>query len=350
MRWDDLGWDNYGMPQLMQVRAGIDDDARITALEYAATQLPFPVPTYTIEGLVGLPYGEGQSWDPETDLSGSQYVVPNWRLTSKTLQMVGRGYLKTDFLRSPLAIGTSFAVEQAIDELAYLAQMDPVEFRRKNVQTEDHHPQANFLWLGMYDVSDIVSNKERWLGVLNAVAEAANWQPRVAASVPSAEEVVHGRGVALGGTGNGAYSCTYAAAAAEIDVNRATGEIAVRHIYTAQDYGLVINPDLVTSQAEGMSVQAVSRLLMEEVLFDEAAVTSLDWGSYPLARFTDAPKVTHTPISRPGITPGPASEELMPPVTAAIANAFFDATGVRMTAAPLTPSRVQAALAGYAEK
>jgi len=83
---------------------------------------------------------------------------------------------------------------------------------------------------------------------------------------------------------------------------------------------------------------------MEEVQFDEVAVRSLDWDSYPILRFKDAPNITHTTISRPEITPGPASEELMPSVTAAIANAFFDATGVRITRAPLKPERVLDAL------
>ena len=127
-------------------------------------------------------------------------------------------------------------------------------------------------------------------------------------------------------------------------MNRETGRIAVDHVYTAQDYGLVINRDLVENQATGMTIMAVSRLLSEEVTFDERAVTSLDWDSYPILRFEEAPEVTNITISRPDITPGPASEELMPPVAAAVANAVFDATGVRMTRAPLTPSRVRDAL------
>jgi CO/xanthine dehydrogenase Mo-binding subunit/aerobic-type carbon monoxide dehydrogenase small subunit (CoxS/CutS family) len=343
-RRDEHGWDNYGMPQLMDVRAGADGDGTITALDYTLTSPPFPIETYTIEQLTGRPVGEPQAWDPSTDVTGSQYTIPNWRLESRTLPMVNSGYLKTDFLRSPIAVGAAFAVEQAIDELAYLAGMDPLEFRRQNVQTQDTHPQANFRWLGFYDVSEVVSNSERWLAVLDAVAKAAGWRPRVAASVLSDDEIVHGRGIALGGTGSGAYSVNYCAAAAEIEVNKQTGVITVRHIYTCQDYGLVINPDGVESQAQGMAVQAVSRLLKEEVLFDEAAVTSLDWGSYPILRFSEAPTVTHVIISRPDITPGPGSEELMPAVTAAVANAFFDATGVRMTRAPLKPERVRAAL------
>ena len=127
-------------------------------------------------------------------------------------------------------------------------------------------------------------------------------------------------------------------------MNRDTGTVVVDHVYTAQDYGLVINKDMVENQATGMTIMAVSRVLKEEVAFDTAAVTSLDWDSYPILRFAEAPKVTNVTISRPDITPGPASEELMPPVAAAVANAFFDATGVRMTRVPLTASRVREAL------
>ena len=343
-RWDEHGWDNYGMPQLLDVRAGADADGRLTALDYTITQLAFPIETYTVEQLVGQPYVEPQNWDPSTDVTGSQYTIPNWRLTSRTLPVWNSGHLKNAFLRSPIAMGAAFAVEQAIDELAYLAQVDPVEFRRRNIQTAETHPQANFLWLGLYDYSDVASNEERWRTVLDAVAEAAGWQPRISASSLSSDSVVRGRGVALGGCGAGAFSVTYAAAVADIEVNRDTGTVVVDHVYTAQDYGLVINKDMVENQATGMTIMAVSRVLKEEVAFDTAAVTSLDWDSYPILRFAEAPKVTNVTISRPDITPGPASEELMPPVAAAVANAFFDATGVRMTRVPLTASRVREAL------
>jgi CO/xanthine dehydrogenase Mo-binding subunit len=94
----------------------------------------------------------------------------------------------------------------------------------------------------------------------------------------------------------------------------------------------------------GQAVQSTSRVLHEEVRFDRKAVTSLDWVSYPVLRFKDHPKHTHVVISRPDQGTGPSSEELMPTVGAAIGNAVFDATGVRIRQAPLTPGRVRAAL------
>jgi CO/xanthine dehydrogenase Mo-binding subunit len=99
------------------------------------------------------------------------------------------------------------------------------------------------------------------------------------------------------------------------------------------------------NQQIGQSMMAVSKALMEEVRFDKKAVTSLDWVTYPILRFKDHPTYKHVTINRPDITPGPASEELMPPIVAAIANAFFDATGVRIRRAPMTPARVRATLA-----
>ena len=344
MRANEHGWDNYGPPQLIDIQAGVDGRGRITALDYTITQLPFPIGTYSMEELVGLPYAKQQEWAPSTDVTGSQYTIPHWRLTARTLPNLRSGFLKADFLRSPIAHGAAFAVEQAIDELAHIAGMDPVEFRRQNVQRRNKHPQANFLWLGFYDYSKVASNKERWLGVLDGVAEAARWKPRVAASAVSGGKVLRGRGIGLGGCGNGAYSVSYAAAVAEIEVHKTTGKIVVKHVYTCQDYGLVIDRGLVENQATGMTIQAISRVLKEEVKFDEQGVTSTDWSSYPILRFKEAPKVTNITISRPEITPGPGSEELIPPVMAAVANAFFDATGVRMTRAPLTPARVRAAL------
>lgn len=116
------------------------------------------------------------------------------------------------------------------------------------------------------------------------------------------------------------------------------------HLYGAMDPGLVINPLSVEQQIEGQLIQATSRMLLEEVAFDESTVTSVDWGSYPILRFEDAPKVTAIVISRPDQTSTGAGEEVLAAAGAAIANAFFDATGVRMRERPLRPDRVLAAL------
>jgi nicotinate dehydrogenase subunit B len=226
------------------------------------------------------------------------------------------GLLKGSPLRSPLDMALSFASEQTIDELAHAAKLDPLEFRRKNM------------------------GDTRWLGVLEAAAQAASWQPRPAASRLADAEVVTGRGIAVG-----THHVSYGAAVAEIEVNKRTGDIVAKHLYGALDCGLAVNPALVENQIVGMMVQATSRMLKEEVTFDQKGVTSTDWVSYPVLRFAEHPDCTAVVVQRINEPSSGAGEEVMGAAGAAIANAFFDATGVRLRRYPLTPQRVRAALA-----
>ena len=115
-------------------------------------------------------------------------------------------------------------------------------------------------------------------------------------------------------------------------------------MYGAIDAVLAVNPGIVESQITGQLVQTVSRMLLEEVTFNETGVTSLDWNSYPVLRFEECPEVTPVVVQRLNERSTGAGEECMAAAAAAIANAFFDATGVRMREYPLTPARVQAAL------
>jgi len=241
------------------------------------------------------------------------YDIPNRRVINHTVNGL-EGYLKGSFLRSPLDLSISFASEQVIDELAYRAKLDPVAFRRKNV------------------------TDPRWHGVLDAVLTASKWSPRVAGERKSGD-IVRGTGVALG-----THFQSYGAAIAEIEVNRRTGEIRVLHVYGALDPGLVVNPLSVEQQIEGQIAQATGRMLHEEVDFDQTGVRSVDWGSYPILRFGEAPAVTPIVVSRPDKTSTGAGEEVLAATGAAIANAFFDATGVRMRERPMRPERVLAAL------
>jgi CO/xanthine dehydrogenase Mo-binding subunit len=132
---------------------------------------------------------------------------------------------------------------------------------------------------------------------------------------------------------------------AEVEVNKKTGKIVVKHLYMTVDTGHTINPSLVENQMIGGSVMAAGRVLHEAVRFNKSRVTSLDWVSYPILRFSDTPKVTAIVLQRPGQRSGGAGEVPEAATIAAIANAFFDATGVRMRESPLTPGRVRATLA-----
>src|SRR5262249_53534669 len=159
------------------------------------------------------------------------------------------------FLRAPLGPQTNFGYEQLIDELAYAANMDPYEFRVQNVATAT---TPEFPWYF----------KERWLGVLNAAAQAAKWQPRVAASSLSKEKAATGRGIA-----SSPHSWTPATAISEIEVNKQTGKIVVKKLYMAMDAGLSVNPEFVENQISGGAVQSVSKVLFEQVDFDTRRVT-----------------------------------------------------------------------------
>ena len=317
MRWDELGWDNYGPAQLAQVRAGIDAEGRIVAYTYDGWQHGWHINETSTELAMQMPPAERTAGSFSIVVNristGSMYRVPNRRVVSHAVPMVG--LLKGSPLRSPLDMALSFASEQTIDDLAHTANMDPFEFRRKNM------------------------GDTRWLSVLEAAAKAANWTPRVAASQLSDADVVTGRGIAVG-----THHVSYGAAVAEIEVDRRTGNIVAKQLYGALDCGLAVNPALVENQIVGMMIQATSRMLKEEVTFDSTEVTSVDWVSYPVLRFAEHPNCTPVVVQKINEPSTGAGEEVMGAAGAAIANAFFDATGVRLTRYPLTPERVRDAV------
>jgi CO/xanthine dehydrogenase Mo-binding subunit len=314
MRWDEHGWDNYGPAQLTDITAGIDDKGMITGFSYASTQ-PGWMSTETAEEQNGsvVPNATGNA---DLDNSGAQYALANRRVISRSLPNVNGGVPKVVWMRAPGAPQALHATEQMIDELAHAAGMDPIAFRKQNI------------------------TDYRWLGVLDEVARISNWQARTANSVSQTGNVRTGRGIAIGG-----FAKTYAAVVAEISVNMKTGKVTATHMYAAQDCGLAISPSLIEQQMEGCLVQGTSRALLEEVVSSKNRVTSLDWASYPILRFKDSPDVTVSVIDNKKEKSSGSGEPTTAPVPAAIANAFFDATGVRMTAYPLTPARVRAVLA-----
>ena len=153
-----------------------------------------------------------------------------------------------------------------------------------------------------------------------------------------------------GGVGRGMayvhykFNETYVAIGMEVAVDRASGAVKVQRIACAHDCGLMINPDAVRAQVEGNILQTLSRSLFEEVTFDRSRVTSLDWSSYPILTFPDVPEVVIDLIDRPTEKPWGAGEPSAAIVPAAISNAIFDATGVRLRSVPFTPAKVKAAL------
>ncbi len=315
MRADEHGWDNYGPAHLGEVRAAADAQGRIVAYEYHGWQHNWSNVEASAQLAGTAPADrEGSAAQQVSPLNlGSMYEPANLKLVNHRVPAMG--YLRGAWLRSPLDLSFSFASEQAIDQLAYLLQLDPLEFRRRNI------------------------TDQRWLGVLNAAADAARWQPRRSAASVSSDRMVRGRGIAVG-----THLASYGGAVAEIEVDRQTGRVAITHLYGAIDAGLVVNPGNVENQISGQLIQTASRMLKEEILFDTKQVTSVDWNSYPILRFEEAPAVTPIVVQRLNERSTGAGEEVMAAAAAAIANAFFDATAVRMDEYPLTPPRVLAAL------
>ena len=317
MRWDEHGWDYLQSAMLIDVRAGVDASGKLVAYDYTLMMQPYSTGIDVTSELTGTPYPTTMTGARIDDPSvGDAYSATNMRLTGKTLD-VYKGYLRGASLRSGGEGQISaFATEQIIDELAYAAKMDPVEFRRKNI------------------------SNDVWLTALNAAATGANWQPRVAASNLSKANVVTGRGVGLGSHGTAARS----AAVVDIEVNKQTGKISVKHIYNGIDAGLIVNPEGVANQMDGGAIFGLSRALSEVFHTSKTRVTSLDWVTYPILRFKDAPKITNVIVNRPDKLPLGVGEPPCCPIPAAVANAFFDATGVRIRQGPMTPARVRETL------
>ena len=169
------------------------------------------------------------------------------------------------------------------------------------------------------------------------------FRSRPSFSKPSTGDIAYGRGIAM----LGSNTDTNVAGIFEVAVNRKTGAVHVRRATIAQDCGLVVNPDAVRNQIEGGIVQSISRALKEEVTFDRSRVTSLDWASYPIVTFNEIPDaIDIVLLDRPDLPPmrvgEPASEAVWP----GVANAIYDAIGVRMRDLPFTPARVLQALSG----
>jgi nicotinate dehydrogenase subunit B len=317
MRWDEHGWDNFGPAHVGEARAAADANGKIVAYEYHGWQHGWSG-TEASAQLAGAPVGE---FIPAAAMGvqgvnrltcGGQYQIAHLKLVNHKLPVAE--YLKAGWLRSPLDLSFAFVSEQAIDQLAFLLKIDPYEFRRRNIADQ------------------------RWLGVLDAAAKAANWTPRIKRVLEDSDNVI-GRGIGLG-----THLQSWGGAVADVEVNPKTGHVTIKRLFGALDAGLVVNPAIVESQIRGQLVQTASRMLHEEVTFDTSGVTSVDWSTYPILRFEECPEVTPIVVQRINERSLGAGEEVMAAAAAAIANAFFDATGVRMEQFPFTKPCVMAAL------
>jgi nicotinate dehydrogenase subunit B len=316
------GWDPKGPASIHRARAAIDNAGNVVAFDFVSKGFS-RLDVFSREGrpehtLAGQLTGAALRSDDAFRLPEQSYDFANKRLAWETIPpLLDRASpLRTSHLRDPAGPQVHFASESFMDELAAALQTDPVEFRLRYVR----------------DPRDIA--------VIKAAADKVQWQSRPSPRRDQTGNAVSGRGIAYAQRGP-----TRCAVVAEVEVDRSSGKIWGRRFTVAHDCGQIINPDGLRHTIEGNIVQGLSRALWEEVKFDPENVTSIDWMTYPILDITDAPEaIDIVLINRPEIAPSGAGEPSTRPVAAAVANAIFDATGVRIRRVPFTPDRVRAAL------
>jgi len=325
MRNEENAWEPYGPAMIMDTQASLDKSGNIIDWNYdvwccEASGRPRP----DREGGSGLlsswyleePFKKLSPASGKAPQLGSSrnadplYVFPRKRIVNHLLP---ESSLRTSSLRGLGAYANIFAIESFMDELALAADADPVEFRLRHL------------------------TDERGRAVIETAAEKAGWSAQ-----KNNKQKNWGQGLGFLKYKN---SASYVAVVVNLSVNPSGGQINLEKAFIAADAGQIVNPDGVSNQLEGAMLQAASWTLKEEVHFDQQGIVSLDWYSYPILRFRDAPKVDVALINQPGEPYLGVGEGAMGPISAAIANAVFDAVGIRLRQIPFTPEKVRQAIA-----
>jgi CO/xanthine dehydrogenase Mo-binding subunit len=337
-RKDEMAWENYGYAFVIDERAGINADGTIVAWDHESWS---PVmggrPGGNAPGNVASGFVAGfspQAFAPRSpapepgNYANGSNAVPSYYSggtgTVSSVRVLTHNVQSPFFtgpLRSPERLQNTFAHESFIDEIAASLKRDPVEYRLAHLRDP------------------------RLIDVVKAAAKAANWETRPSPHSPASRTgLASGRGMScvLYEGDNG-----YCAMVAEVEVNQGTGVIAVKRLVIAEDCGPISNPDGLRNQLEGGALHGLSRTLLEEVTWDKEKVTSVDWRTYhPLPVGAPIPKIEIVLINRPDERATGAGESAVTVAAAAIANAVFDATGLRLRQIPFTPDRVKSALSG----
>jgi nicotinate dehydrogenase subunit B len=342
-RRDEMAWENYGFPYVIDQRVGLNADGSIAAWDceswFASLggrpgyQAPGNVVTGMLAGFTPASVSPQRAGPPAAFNNGSN-AAPSYVTgrvggrssgtgtvaSERVLTHTSQSPFFTGPLRSPSRLQNTFAHESFLDEIAAHLKADPIEYRLRHIRDP------------------------RLRAVVAAAGKAAGWQARPAPQATSSRTgVVGGRGFAcvLYEGDNG-----YVSLVAEVDIDQSSGVVTARRLIVAQDCGPVSNPDGMRNQLEGGALQGLSRALGEEVTWDDQKVTSVDWRTYhSLPLGFAVPQIESVLIDpHEGEAMG-AGETAITVVAAAVGNAIFDATGVRIRQVPFTPERVKAALA-----
>jgi nicotinate dehydrogenase subunit B len=338
-----IAGEHFGYPMVSNEKVGLDSSGQIIAWDYENIELQrgegaLGTPGNNIPGyLAGFPttqivpsttppanpttFGNGNNTVPpycSGSVNGTAFYTGTVA-SQRVLNRVAAGPLWTAWLRSPHRLQNTFAHESFMDEIAASLKVDPIQYRLRHLVDP------------------------RLIAAVNAVADKAKWETRPSPNRASLFESGTGRGFScyLHQTANG-----YAAMYAEVVVNENTGEIRVTKVVTSIDSGPVVSPDGLKNQMEGCVIQGISKTLYEEVLFDRASssITTKDWHSYWVLKFGDTiPEIDSILINNLNAPVAGAGEITITLVPSAIANAIFDATGVRMRQVPFTPEAFLAA-------
>ncbi|MEO6409779.1 MAG: molybdopterin cofactor-binding domain-containing protein [Burkholderiaceae bacterium] len=318
----EMQWEPKGAAQFMTVAGALADDGALAAWDFSTSYPSNGAPTLallltrTIEPVArAFEMGDRSARPP--------YRVPNLRVTVNDMAPI----LRASWLRGVSALPNAFAHESYVDELATQAGADPLAYRLRHL------------------------DDTRAAELLRATAVRAGWVPHNAPlQKASTGDWLHGQGVAQARYVHSqwpGFGAAWSAWIADVDVNRTTGDVYVKRVVVGHDAGLVVNPAGLQHQVHGNVIQTTSRALRERVEVDDArggVVANREWGSYPILSFREVPVIEVVSMPRPGEPPLGAGESASVPGTAAIANAIFDATGVRFREPPFTPEVVRAAL------
>jgi CO/xanthine dehydrogenase Mo-binding subunit len=338
MRHEETGWDTKGPAFTFKMRGGLDAQGRLIALDYSAQAADYNHVGYNEADTVLIAQLMGRRRaTPAAGSAGApsdMYDIPNKRTASQvvSLPLAWETPLRTGNLRDPNGPQITFAAESFIDEMAAAAKADPLEFRMR-LLTASATDDSGF-------------KRARSIAVVNAAAEAYGWDPRPSPKPLDSGTILTGRGMAYSFRNQ-----TVVAEIVDVEVNRRTGHVWVKRLVCAHDCGLVINPEGLRRTIEGGMLHSLSRALHEEVRFDGEKTTGVEWISHPSLRHADAPAKIDVVLvngdpdaTRPDLPHYGAGETVCKPLIAAVANAIFDATGVRLRRVPFRDARVLAAL------